>query len=279
VKYDDLLPNIGVSYSLGDTQIYGSYTESTSLPRTDNLYTFRRLADGSVGTPGVQPETSKQIEAGLRYNANHVIGSLSAWFTDFQNRIVSSFDQDQGINVDRNVGKVTQSGVDASIGWQPVDELTLYASAAYNTSEVKDNILNTVTTVAGVPTQVFLQTKGKTLVETPEWTWSARAEYEIIPNLIFGFQVKYVGERWVTDVNDLKSDAYTVADADLAWKLTLFGLEKSSIRVNMINLFDEKYYGNLGTTSSATVGAAGFSRPFASIGAPRTATITFRTGF
>jgi iron complex outermembrane receptor protein len=280
VKYDDLLPNVGVSYKFfSDFQAYGSYTESTSLPRTDNLYTVLRLADGSIATPGVQPETSKQIEGGLRYDANHLIGSISAWHTDFQNRIVTSFDQDLGINVDRNVGKVSQSGVDASLGWQPADELTLYLSASYNESEVKDNILSSITTSNGVVTQNFIPTKGKTIVETPDWTWSARAEYEIIPDLTFGFQVKIVGDRWVTDVNDLKADGYTTADADLSWKLNAFGLDKSSIRVNVINIFDEEYYGNLGTTSSATSGALGFSRPFASIGAPRTATVTFRAGF
>ena len=47
----------------------------------------------------------------------------------------------------------------------------------------------------------------------------------------------------------------------------------------MTNVFDEVYYGNLGTRTSATPGQPGYSRPFANIGAPRTYLATLRVAF
>jgi len=122
-------------------------------------------------------------------------------------------------------------------------------------------------------------TKGKQLVETPDVTWSTRVEYEPLPGLKFGGQLKYVGERWVTDVNDLKTDAYLVTDLDATWKLDFFGMDKTSLKLNVINLFDKDYYGSIGSQTSATSGAPGFSRPFAQVGAPRTYTASLRVGF
>jgi len=278
LEFDDVLPNLGLSYDLGDSQFYGSYAESTSLPRTDNLYTVFRLADGSVGNPDVQPETSTTLEGGYRYNGDGVVASANVWSTEFANRIVTSFDQDTGLFIDRNVGKVEQYGLDAGLGWEPTEELLIYVSASYNDSEVQDNIQVGRGPAPGL-VPIFALTKGKQLVETPEVTWSSRVQYEPMPGLRFGGQIKFVGERWVTDVNDLKTDEYLITDLDATWALDMFGLENSSIKLNVINLFDKDYFGSIGSSTSATFGAPGFSRPFASVGAPRTFTASLRVGF
>lgn len=47
----------------------------------------------------------------------------------------------------------------------------------------------------------------------------------------------------------------------------------------MTNVFDENYYAGLGTRASATPGQLGYSRPFATTGAPRTWMATLRVGF
>jgi iron complex outermembrane receptor protein len=271
LKFDDVLPNVGASYFFGDHQLFVNYAESTSLPRTDNLYTAFRLADGSIGNPEVKPEESQTFESGYRYNNAGLIASASYWHTNFQNRIVSSFDQDLGIFIDRNVGEVEQWGIDSSIGWQPVDEVALYASYSYNTSDVAQDIQSSLTG--------FLPTRGKKIVETPDHTFSFRIEYEPIADGTMGWQTPDVGRRFVTDVNDLSVDPYAVSDFDLSWRLDGFGLEGSSVRLNVSNVFDKNYYGSIGSTNSATVGALGFSRPFANVGAPRSYTVSLRAAY
>jgi iron complex outermembrane receptor protein len=282
LKYDDVLPNVGVNYRLGERgQVFGSYAESTSLPRTDNLYTVFRLADGSVGNSTVQPETSRTFEGGYRYQGGPVIFSASAWATQFKNRIVSSYDQENNVFIDRNVGSVKQWGFDAGLGFSPDEKLNTYFSVSYNDSEVQDNVNVGGTAIypgAGLPAGIA-PTKGKALVETPHLTFSNRLEYEVIEGLTLGAQTKYVGSRWVTDVNDLKVPSYITTDLDAKYTLEKFGYKNSSIQLNVINVFDKNYYGSLGSQTSANPAAPGYGRPFAQIGAPRTVTVTLRAGF
>ncbi|RZL70121.1 MAG: TonB-dependent receptor, partial [Rhodococcus sp. (in: high G+C Gram-positive bacteria)] len=253
LKYDDILPNVGATYSFGPHMVYASYAESLSAPRTDSLYSVVRLADGSVGNPGVEPETTQTFDLGYRFQLPNVIASAAVWHTDYDNRIVSSYDQDLGFNVDRNVGAVESYGLDASIGWEPTDQLSIFASASFLESEIQDNININSTLVA--------LTKGKEVVETPNETFALRVAYDFNEVFSAALQGKYVGERWVTDVNDQKVDAYTVVDLDARVDFAPLGFEGTYMQFNVINLFDEKYYGSLGTTTSSTSGTPGFSRP------------------
>lgn len=285
-KYDDILPNVGVSYRAGDHLFYASYAENLSAPRTDSLYTVLRLADGSVTNPNVVPEETTNIELGYRFSVPGLIAQASIYTNSYRNRIVNTFDEDLGYFVDRNVGDVELAGIDGSIGWEPIENLSLYASASFIETELQDDYRLTATTVAA--------TKGKELVETPDMSFGLRAQYEFADLLTVGAQAKYVGERWITDVNDLKDDAYTTVDMDARLDLARWGAEGSYLQLNVINVFDEQYYGSLGTTTSANgptvpgvgvgapniyTAAPGYARPFAQVGAPRTISITLRAAF
>ncbi|MGQ2991136.1 MAG: TonB-dependent receptor [Brevundimonas sp.] len=273
VKYDDILPNVSASYRFGEGHsVYGSYNESLSAPRTDSLYAVTRFANGSIGNPTVQPETSKNYDLGYRYTASTLVVQASAFFNQFDNRIVSTYDEDLAQFVDRNVGGVNTTGFEASVGWEPVPNLNLYASATFTDSELQDDY---VFNAAGA----LLPTKGKKQVETPEEMFALRASYKFNEVASAGVQAKYTGERWVTDVNDLKVDAYTVVDADVRFDFATFGLEGTYLQFNVSNLFDEQYYSTLGTGASSTPGALGYGRRFAGIGSPRTISASLRYSF
>lgn len=273
VEYDAILPNVMANYRFGEGHsVYGSYNESLSAPRTDSLYAVTRFADGTVGNPTVQPETSKNFDFGYRYTSATVVLQASTFYNQFDDRIVSTFDEDLGQFVDRNVGSVETTGVEVSVGWEPIANLNLYASATFTDSELQDNY---VFNSAGAQ----LQTKGKKQVETPEEMFALRASYQFNEVFSAGVQAKYTGERWVTDVNDLKSDAFTVVDVDARFDFASLGMEGTYLQFNISNLLDEQYYSNLGTRASATPGQLGFGRPFAGVGAPRTAMATLRYAF
>ncbi|RZJ30897.1 MAG: TonB-dependent receptor [Brevundimonas sp.] len=276
VKYDDILPNVGVSFRFGEGHsVYASYAETLSAPRTDSLYIVSRQLDGSLAAPTVQPESGQNFDIGYRYTSSTLVGTASVFANNEDNRIVNTFDEDLGTFVDRNVGSVERWGVEGSVGWSPIEALSLYASATYMQTELQDDYVYSFT---GATPNILL-TKGKELVETPEWMFAARMSYEFTSWLEAGLQAKYTGERWVTDVNDMAVDAFTVVDANLRIDLAPFGYEGTFIQVNADNVFDENYYANLGTRASATPGQLGYSQPFASVGAPRTISATLRVAF
>jgi iron complex outermembrane recepter protein len=273
VKFDDVLPNVGATFRFAQGQsVYASYSESLSAPRTDSLYAATRLADGSIGNPTVQPETSQNIDFGYRYTSGVLIAQVSGFFNSFDNRIVSTFEPDLDQFVDRNVGSVESKGIELSVGWSPTEALSLYGTASFLDSELQDDY---VFNAAGAR----LPTAGKKQVETPEQMYSLRASYQFNPVFSAGIQGKYTGERWVTDVNDLKVDAFTVVDIDARFDFAPLGFEGTYLQFNITNLFDEQYYSTLGTRSSATPGQLGYGRPFAGVGAPRTAMATLRYAF
>ncbi|MDI1325177.1 MAG: TonB-dependent receptor [Brevundimonas sp.] len=317
LNYDDVLPNVGAVYRFGGGHsVYASYAEGMSVPRTDNLYQpVRNTTDNSIDFTTVQPETTKAYDLGYRFRSSRLIAQAVLWYVEFENRIVQSQDNDItsptfGFSVDRNVGAVKQQGFDGQLGYIFSDRFALNLSASYNESELQDNLFlgnfncTTANQVAGstpacatapasTAIPLYLQTAGKTLVETPDWTFSARADWDVTENLSFGLQAKYVGERFATDVNDEISDAYTVADMDIRYDLTdAFGIRGAYVQLNVNNLLDEDYLGNISTGNNglssvvttdprvpaATANRSGSARTY-SLGSPRTAQITLGMKF
>jgi iron complex outermembrane receptor protein len=265
-EYEAVLPNVGVSYEIFDANtLYFSYAEGLSAPRTDNLYFAQ--ADEALNTilfPGVEPEKTKAFDLGYRYQGAAVTSSVALWYNVFENRVVTAFDPDLGANVDRNVGKVELQGVDAEVGWRANDDLTVYASASYIESELQENI-------PGTTAGSFIATKGKSLVETPDWTFGGRVQYAFNEFLTVALQGKYVGDRFSNDINTEIAEAYTVFDANATVDLRGIGLERTFLQINATNIFDEGYLGNI---SSSSTGTATFS-----VGAPQTFQAQIKTQF
>lgn len=266
LKFDDVLPNVGVNWKFaGNHTVYASYAEGLSAPRTDNLYSVRRAATSStILRPLPDPETTKSLDLGWRYSSDTLLASFAVWRTDYTNRIVQAFDPDLGFSVDRNLGEVDLQGFDAQVGWQPLDTFTITATASYSESEVQDDPSST----ADDP---FV---GKTLVETPDWTFATRLDWVPSKSFRMGLQGKFVGDRFSTDNNNEVAPSYTLWDLDATWELPIDNVKRLALQFNMINLFDEEYFGNI---SSGT--GIGTSRGFFQIGVPRTAMVSARIEF
>jgi iron complex outermembrane receptor protein len=277
VRYTKVLPNAGVTYRLAEDHLfYASYSKGFSAPKTDDLYTS--------ATETVQPETSTTYSAGYRFQTHALTASANVYDTQYDNRIVQSFDpNDPTLSVDRNVGKVTIKGLDLEAGWRPIDNLTLYGSASFIDSEIKDNV---VIVVSGKT--AFLPTAGKEFVMTPDREFSGRAQYDW-NGFTFGFQGKYISARYISDTNDDRIPGYAKFDADVEYDFPEYNGVKTSLRFNVDNIFDRFYVSRSSTVNTAhatTVNLNGGGTttflpgtPFLTLGAPRTVYATLRAEF
>lgn len=273
LKYDKLLPNVGGTYRFTDEHsVYASYAKGFSSPRTDNLYTITRAPDGSIQNPGVQPETTDTVDIGYRYSTPNVKFSVAVYETKFKNRIASSFDQLLNTFIDRNIGNADIRGVDAGVVWQATETVSYIGNISYNDSEVKAN--------SPLTGGNFLPIKGKKIVETPEWQSYNRVTWDITEAVSAAVQMKYVGKRFSTDVNDQVAKAYTTWDADVRVKLPYWGGDKVYFQANVKNLTDEKYFGSISSqTNAITVpGSNGFAPTYA-LGSPRTYQFSLHVDF
>jgi iron complex outermembrane recepter protein len=288
-KFGKLLPNVGFTYRVsGPISIFGSYAKGFSAPRTDNLYR-RPVVE-------ITPEETNAFDLGARYTNNRVQAQATIWKIDYKNRIVSSFNPDLGISLDRNVGKVDSWGIDGSVAVRPIKQLSLLALASYIDTELKEDVVmgsqtfNPLLPNAGpaaglifcdaAPTagnpivQTCAPTAGKMVTETPHWQFGGRANVEL-EAFEFGVQAKWVGSRFATDVNDVKVKGYTTVDLDARVKLGALSerLDKTYLQFNVINLFKADYFGNISTQINAG------GNPNFAVGSPRTFVGTLNVGF
>ena len=267
-KYDDILPNIGLTYSFGSASVFANYAKGLSVPGTDPLYNSLYYPDNA---PGVQPapETTDSLDLGLRYQTGNIQAQFAGWFTRYEDRLASAYDPVLDRSVFRNLGQVDKYGLDGSIAWMPTPETMVYVFGSINESEIKDNV-QTGVTAAGDP--IFALTAGKNESGAPLWTVGARAQHRF-GDFELGAQVKHTGKRWVNDTNLDSVDGYTLVDLDLRWNITQnqFG-DDVAIQLNVTNLFDELYVGGFG-------GDLDGSAPFVQIGAPRAASISLIFGY
>ena len=292
-KYHKILPNVGFTFSVDNAlSFFASYAKGLSAPRTDNLYRAPIVT--------VQPETTDSFDLGGRYITGRFQAQATFWKINYQNRIVTTFDPDLQISVDRNVGKVNSWGFDGGLGFRPVRQVNLLGLLSYNHSKLQSDILITSLTYnsasppaatnitpftyycSAIPTtgsakvNVCGRTAGKQVVETPTWQYGGRAEVDL--KLVrLGIQAKHVGDRWATDVNDVKVKGYTTVDLDARVNLPFIPGNKSYLQLNVVNLLNEHYFGNLSTQINAF--GAGSSAPRFTPASSRAVTGTVTFGF
>ena len=277
-SFNKPLPNVGATYRLLDhNQVYVTYAQSFSAPKTDDLYTS--------ATELVKPQTADEYGAGYRYQDQTWTGSLNYFYEIYRNRVLQSFDpNDPTLSIDRNIGKVDIYGIDSELGKRLFDHLILYGSASWNHSRVVGNEVG----VAGTTT-FAVPTNDKALVDTPEYTLAGRIQYDLGPASL-GLQSKYTSYRYTTDVNDDKTPGFAVWDFDARYNLNILGYTGSYLQVNVSNMFNRFYLGRISTA----VNAFGYTSPsglkvnppnptsagpYFYIGAPRYATVTLRAAF
>lgn len=263
-KYERMLPNVGVSYDLTDSQsVYFSYAQTLSAPRTDDLY------DRTAVDPAI--ESANAYDVGYRFQTGSVIIAGAVWYNDFKNRIERSYDPTTDTSFSANIGDVTLKGIDGQIGIEPMEGLTFYGSASFIDSEIKSSLLAYGETAAGVP--LYYPTAGKELPDVAKVQFGLRVGYRT-DNWKFGVQVKHTGQRFSNLLNTEKAPRYSVLDADVRYNLPVF--ERTYLQLNVKNLFDENY---LGSISQGNPSGAGFSNASYQPGAPRTFILSLNVEF
>ncbi len=284
-NFSRVLPNVGLTYKVGSgASVFANYSRGLQVPGTDNLYqSFYYPVGNAAAKP--EPEITDNFDMGVRYRSGTLIAQLSAWYTIYTNRLASAYDRDLNTTIYRNLGRVNKYGIDGSVAFSPVENVTVYAFGSYLKSKIKDNIdagfnCNQVqvnnkfygcTTVGNV---AYLQTAGKRESGSPVYTFGGRVEGSVGP-LSIGVQAKRTGPRYVNDQNlpflvatnynsgagnastavaeyfPAKSPAYTIVDLDAKLSLEFLGMGKQAyLLFNVQNLFDKTYVGAFSGTTN-----------------------------
>lgn len=315
-KYHKILPTGGVSYEfMPRLSAYANYTKGLQVPGTDNLYQSLGFAPG---TAAPKPEQSDNYDAGVRYTSSRIQGQLAFWYTNFNNRLASSYDPELNVTLYRNLGTVHKKGIDAQIAYQPIRPVTLYAFGSILDSKILDNVqagicnaaqvaahasagVGTCTTVGQA---IFALTKGKREAGASTYLLGGRVEWDAGP-VVLGAQAKRTGPRYVNDQNlpivqcsgsfsnnsciapnvlfqvyPAKTRPYTLVDLDARIRLEqmLRGLNPALAKQTYLQINATNIFDKL-FVGGFTPNTETTRIPFAFIGSPRTVSASLNIGF
>ena len=262
------LPQLGLNYQLSKSdELFTSYSENMRAFTAGAWGPFmvsQTAFDATKGT--LKPETSKTYELGYRFRQPTVQGSLTAYRTDFNNRLLVISDTTllHGTSVLANVGSVNAQGVEAALAWSPVRNWTWFNALSVSETKYGSNYADGGTVVA---------TNGKQAVDSPKVLFNTELGYDT--GVWFArLNGKYTDKRYYTYTNDNSVPSFWVLSAVAGYKQKNFaGLRDFAIQLNVTNLLDKKYLGTLGTNGYPTSDPAG-TFPTAEVGNPRQAFLT-----
>ncbi|CAM8654521.1 MULTISPECIES: TonB-dependent receptor [Sphingobium] len=302
LKYDKFLPNVGATFKITpEISIAGSYAKNISVPSTDALYNAFVFPADSDSAYRVA-ETSDSFDASIRYNSSKVQAAITGWYSKYKNRLVTAYDID-GNGTDTNLGPVKKYGVDASISYSPVKEITAYLFGSYIKSEIQNDAITTTSACDAATDEfvkaglcyvsdgvTYLRTAGKRERGAPKYLFGGRLQGNL-GDFTLGVQAKKTSSRYLNDVNGevvfnadgtlqsaagAKFGAYTIVDLDLRYSLASLGMEKGAIQLNVSNLFDKFYVGSF---SGGLDTLASSSSAFVNFGSPRAISASLIVGF
>ncbi len=228
-------PQIGLAWMLTESlKIRAQYGEAFMMPSANQM-AIDSTSFGShiVGNPDLNPETSNTYEGGVDFVQNAFDASLTYFYTDFEDKIVSTTLAD-GSKSWKNMGDATTSGFEAELGYDigaPMHlawEIRPYFNITYLT-------------------QYEDKSTGENLRDISESNFSAGLVVNNGDTISARLNVAYAGSQDITDYQfstyqTVELASHTVTDLSASWRF--FESEQTgafTLRGEITNLFDEDY--------------------------------------
>lgn len=267
----DVLPQLGLRYAINDSsQVFANLAKNFRAPPnfafTGNSSNIRVVNGIGSTVVEVKPETAINLDIGLRRQLHFGTLSATAFFVDFKDRQANFYDPVVDRNIYKNSGGVEVRGLEIELGSKPVRGFSVYGSATFTESEIKDNIRTSGTSTVA--------SKGNEFPLTPKTMFALVGQYAQGPALV-QLRGKYTGDRYSDLANLDKVDGYTVIDLSAAYKLGNSGFFRNpTLRLNVLNLLDEEYLNPTGIRDTYSASSTRYYR-----GAPRFYGVTFSSEF
>lgn len=230
---DEFLPFGGIVYQpTENVALYANYSRSFVPNDADD-----------AGT-SFKPTEGRSYEVGIKYSPVQALNVNLAVYDIVKKNLVNSVLQSNGDSISEAVGKARSRGVELDVTGEISPNWSVIGTYAYDRTEVLKNEES--------PAQ-----EGNRLPNAPMHTASLYLTHHLaLPadtgKWHAGAGARYVGQRPGDDENSFWMDSYTVADAFLRWDLPTHDY-KTSLQLNVDNLFNKEYYPSTTGSSSLQV--------------------------
>ena len=217
--YHRLSPRLGATFDLAPgVAAFAGYTSAF------------RAAFGFVGMAVPKPETSRNVEAGLKLGlpGTGLSGTMSL-FKQVRHNIPTADPDNVGFNI--QTGTQRARGAEVDMIWEPTPAFSLLANYAHTDAAVtEDN---------AIPV-------GSRLTRVPRNSGRIAARYRVrdgvAKGLSVGAGITALGARQLTLPNTLSAPGYAVIDAQAAYEFGRFTLQASIVNLGGRRSFDTFQY-------------------------------------
>ena len=239
-RYDSVNPTLGVVFRpSSSSSVYASYGRGFETPTLNEL-AYR--PDGSAGfNTALEPARSNNYEIGAKAAwSNAWRGTLAAFTTDTENDIVVRTNAG-GRSAFGNAAATRRRGVEASVEWQPLSALSLYASMAAIRAAFSEPFLTCTAAPCTQPTVVV--PSGNRLPGVPAYTAYAEAKYRL-RDADFAFEMRAQSRLNVDDRNTDAAPGYATFNLAVARTFSA-GPAKLRAFLRIDNLLNARYIGSV----------------------------------
>jgi iron complex outermembrane receptor protein len=226
--YDETHYSLGYSHLLDQRwSIFGQYATSYEAP------TFTEFANpaGSGFRPGLEPQTSRSFEIGLRGHVSGLQLEASLFTVRVEDEII--VDDNPGAppaderTFYRNADRTRRDGLELGLRWRPALLPGLNMSGALTYMEAR-----------------FDDADNNDLPGLPDWTAFIDARYQFQHGYFVGLSTQYIGKRYADDDNSVEASSQTVTDLRVGRTLSNSRYDARLV-IGIENLFDTEYLDNL----------------------------------
>jgi iron complex outermembrane receptor protein len=220
--------SLGYSHSLDNRwSAFSQYATSFEAP------TFTEFAnpDGNGFRPGLEPQTSRSFEIGLRGHLYSYQLEATLFMVRVEDEIV--VDDDPGAapgderTFYRNADRTRRDGLELGGRWWPRALPRLQLSVALTYMDAR-----------------FDDASDNVLPGLPDWAAFIDAKHQFQQGYFAGLAAQYIGTRYADDANAVEVPTQTVTDLRLGRKISSLQYDIQLV-VGIENLFDSEYLDNL----------------------------------
>lgn len=226
--YDETHYSLGYSHSLDDQwTAFGQYATSFEAP------TFTEFAnpEGSGFRSGLEPQTSRSLEIGLRGFLYSLELEASLFTVRVEDEIIVDDDPGAAPNDERtfyrNADRTRRDGLELGGRWWPDALPRMQVSGALTYMDAR-----------------FDGESNNVLPGLPDWTAFIDGRYQFRQGYFAGLSTQYIGNRYADDANTVEVASQTVTNLRLG-RILKSSRYKTQLAIGVENLFNQEYLDNL----------------------------------
>jgi iron complex outermembrane recepter protein len=246
VQFNDYSLVLGGNYALNSsTNLYASFTKGFYFPEMRTFSNINRDANGNfIQVVPDKNEALYQFEAGAKYAANNLSGTLALYYNNIKNRlqndIIAGTD---GVlrEITIPVGSVTSYGTELTVAYRLMDGLILDANTTIQEHRYDDFKKTTAGPDAklGTADDVIVDYKGNWTLRQPKFLMNAGISYDK-DHWDLGLSVNYEGKRFADDQNLIELPAYSILNVRAGKSFAIGSKQAIKIGLNAYNVLNNR---------------------------------------